>query len=209
LTPRRARTQRAARFIPFAAHEAADYLFGAGLIVFAVHASAGMVPVLEGAGGAWCLLGVLTKGPLGLLRLLGRRVHAIGDVLIAVALGIAPLIVHHNLDWIAAVFAEAVVLVQLRIATWTAYDGPVTQFRPAAAVPGAPASASPTSPAPPPTDERILRVARLAGRSAGVARRGSAKVGPTVDGAAHRLGRAAGAARRVGSRAAARRQPPG
>jgi hypothetical protein len=195
LTRRRERPPRAARFVPFAAHEAADYFFGAGLIVFSVHASGGMVLVLQVVGGTWCLLGAMTDGPLGLLRLVGRRVHAVGDVLIAVGLGIAPLIVHHKLDWIAAVFAEAVVLVQLRLATWTAYDGPV---RPAPRDLALAKADQPAAPAP--ADATILRVARLAGRGAGVARRKSAKVGPAVDGAAHRLGRAAGAARRVGSR---------
>jgi hypothetical protein len=170
-----------------------------------------MVYALEAGGGAWCLLGALTKGKLGLLRLLGRRAHALGDVLVAVGLGISPILVHHGLDWIAVGFAEAVVLVQLRLAAWTDYDG--SQTGPAARRAAATAIPATTTPRPDPApsgagDERILKLARVAGRASGKARRASAatgaRVSPTVDGVANRLGRAAGAARRVGGKVRSR-----
>ena len=141
MTPRRTRKPRVARFIPFAAHQAADYLFGAGLIFFSVHASGGMSLVMLIIGAIWCGFAAVTNGPVGLLRLVGRRPHAIGDVVIAIALGLSPLAVHRHLDWIAVGFAEAVVLVQLRVAAWTAYEGPVAPRPP---------SSPPTRPPPPP-----------------------------------------------------------
>jgi hypothetical protein len=192
------------RFVAFWAHQAADYFFGAGLIVFASHASGGMVYALEAGGAAWCLLNALTKGPAGLVRILGRRVHAVLDVLLAVGMGISPLLVYHHLDWVAVGFTEAVVLVQLRLATWTAYDGSAARVGPAAVAAPAPSPASTTKP----TDQRVLKAARIAGWSTGRARRGAstagAKVGPAVDGMARGLGRAAGAAKRAGGRSKSR-----
>jgi len=160
-------------------------------------ALAGLVMLIIGA--IWCGFAAVTNGPVGLLRLVGRRPHAIGDVVIAIALGLSPLAVHRHLDWIAVGFAEAVVLVQLRVAAWTAYEGPVAP-RPPLVTPDPAAAPAPASAG----DERILRMARLAGRSAGAAKRGSAKVGPAVNGTANRIGRVAGAAKRV----AASKRPP-
>jgi hypothetical protein len=205
-------SQLTTRIIPFAVHEASEYVLGAGLVVLGAHVSGHMSLALFAAGGAWCLLGALSKGRLGIFRLLGRRAHSMLDLLLVALLALSPFVVRHRLDWIAVGAAEAVALILARISLWTIYA-------PSAASPAAFLATS-GAPAPPPGraegaegPSKVTSLARSAGRTAAVARKGAAVVGPQVAPAvaksAHRLGRTIGAARRVAAERALKHRQPG
>jgi len=196
-------------------------VLGAGLVVLGAHVSGHMSLALFAAGGAWCLLGALSNGPLGIFRVLGRRTHSVIDLLLVAALALSPFAVWHRLDWIAIGSAEAVALVLARISLWTIYGAgrapppfaassltsPLSPSQSPLAAPSGASSAASSGPARPAIagtaepPSKVTSIARSAGRSAAVARKGAAVVGPQVAPvvvkSAHRLGRTIGAARRV------------
>jgi hypothetical protein len=189
------------RIIPFAVHEASEYVLGAGLVVLGAHVSGHMSLVLYAVGGAWCLLGALSKGRLGIFGVLGRRPHAVIDGLLVVALALSPLVLRHRLDWIGVGVGEAVALVLARISLWTIYQPgrtPAPSLASSASSPSGPRSPGSADAVEP---SRVASLARSAGRGAAVARKGAAvvgpQVGPVVTKGAHRLGRTIGAARRM------------
>jgi len=131
--------------------------------------------LLLAAAGAFALLAVTARGPLGLVRLCGPRLHATLDIVVALAVAAAP-IVPALRPGIAGILAvEVTALAWLRLAT-------LTRYTPARSTPArsTPVSAGPDSVAPSPAPGRGLErtepplpgavVARglgiLAGRSA-------------------------------------------
>jgi hypothetical protein len=202
-------------------HEASEYVLGAGLVVVGAHVSGLMSPVLYGSGAAWCLLGILSKGRLGIFRLVGRRAHAVLDLFLVAALALSPLVLRHRLDWFGVGVGEAVAVVLARISFWTIYRPGLVPARPLPASPGTRGSSelsgSSGEPVPAGTAaaeerSRVASLARSAGRGAGAARKGAAVVGPqvrpVVTKGAHRLGRTIGAARRArAARSTEPRQP--
>ncbi len=183
------RGSRQPRFIPYPAHELAEYILGAGLIVLGFHSSGRMSYVLEGSGGLWVLLGLLTRARLAIVKVIGRRLHEVLDLLLAAALALSPIEVRHHLDWIAVGVAEAVALIFVRMTLWTVREVP------AVAPDGAP-------PVPLPADSalspRVGTAARAAGRATGRATEAArSRSGPAAAKGARNLGRAAGTARRL------------
>ncbi len=74
---------------------------------------------------AFGALAVTAKGPLGLIRVCGPRVHAVLDVVVAVGLALAPLLPALRPDAAGIVVVEVVALAWLRMATLTRYRRPL------------------------------------------------------------------------------------
>jgi hypothetical protein len=77
--------------------------------------------LLLGAAGAFALLAVTARGPLGLARICGPRLHAALDIVVPVALAAAPILpaLRPNITGILVVEVTAVAWV--RLATLTRY----------------------------------------------------------------------------------------
>ena len=128
--------------------------------------------LLLAAAGAFALLAATARGPLGLARLCGPRLHGTLDVVVALAVAAAPILPAIRPDITGVAALEVTALAWLRLATLTRYStGPVATEPggngPADAV-GAPGGA--TADAGPGLSVTGLVVARglgvLAGRSA-------------------------------------------
>jgi hypothetical protein len=128
--------------------------------------------LLVAGAAAFAALAITAKGPLGVARLCGPRLHALLDVVVALALALAPLVSALRPDAAGIVVVEVVALAWLRMATLTRYRrpvvAPVTPVTPIATAAG---GAAPGSGAGPGTGSRAASVlARnlglLAGRSA-------------------------------------------
>lgn len=76
------------------------------------------------AAGAFALLAVTARAPLGLARVCGPRLHATLDVVVAVAVAAAPILpaLRPDITGIAAV--EVAALAWLRLSTLTRYSRP-------------------------------------------------------------------------------------
>ena len=73
------------------------------------------------AAGAFALLAVTARGPLGLARVCGPRLHATLDIVVALAVAAAPIVpaLRPDITGIAAV--EVAALAWVRLATLTRY----------------------------------------------------------------------------------------
>ena len=80
------------RILPASLHAVADYAVGALLIIvaIAVGGSAGAVATGIVVGGTVLVVSMLTKYPLGVVKVLPFTVHSAGDYLAAALLLIAP-----------------------------------------------------------------------------------------------------------------------
>jgi hypothetical protein len=191
--------------VPFWAHEAAEYVFGAGLAFTGVHSSGRMEVLLIVIGALWCLVGALSDGALGIFRVMPKPIHAFCDLVLVVALLLSPLAALSHLDPVAVGVGEGIAIVMARLSLWTVYaPGPgrrIASAPPASAGPTAlalPASA-PAPAAAPAGSSSLHGAVRAAGRGAGVAKRQAASAGaavaPTINRGARRLGRVAGRVR--------------
>ncbi|MCU1489600.1 MAG: hypothetical protein JWM85_1005, partial [Acidimicrobiaceae bacterium] len=116
---------RVRRRVPFLGHTVAEYVIAAALIASGIHATGAAELVLVLSGAALVVLNVLTRGPLGAFRLLTRRAHHVGDLLVIAALVIAPLAAVHAVHLLGVLAAEVVALILLRIERTTRYiDAP-------------------------------------------------------------------------------------
>jgi hypothetical protein len=123
--------------------------------------------LLLAAAGAFALLAVTARGPLGIARLCGPRLHGALDIAVAVAMAAAPILPAFRPDTTGILVVEVTALAWIRLATLTRYTRPA---------PGSPPStvASPTTVAssdapvvPPPPGAVVARgLGLLAGRSA-------------------------------------------
>jgi hypothetical protein len=98
-------------------------------------------------------LAILSRGPLGAIRILGPRLHQVLDIVLVAALVVSPVIAaravsHADLDTAGIIVVEALAIVLLRMATRTYYV-PVPTPVPAG-MGGAPPRAAepPTGPTP-------------------------------------------------------------
>jgi hypothetical protein len=80
------------RRLPVWVHQAVAYLAGAVIVGFAVHAPSADGPLLLAGAGLVVALALLTKGPLGPFRLLGRRALRPAEVVAAAALVVLPFV---------------------------------------------------------------------------------------------------------------------
>jgi hypothetical protein len=74
------------------------------------------------AAGAFALLAVTARGPLGLARLCGPRLHATLDIVVALAVAVAPVVPALRPDASGIVVVEVAALAWVRLATLTRYS---------------------------------------------------------------------------------------
>lgn len=209
------------RRVPFLGHTVAEYVVAAALIAVGLHTTGAAAVVLVASGAALAVLNACTRGPLGAIRLLGRRAHHAGDLLIIAVLALSPLLALRDLHLAGVIVAEVVALVLLRIEHTTRYLDPVP-VRPSPAAPSAaapPSAAAQPSAAPsvPPAAPAAPATPAAAATAAAAQSVGAAAARVTGGGrrvalsSARRLGLVAGVTRRVlrEQRAAARPEPPG
>jgi hypothetical protein len=77
--------------------------------------------LLLAAAGAFALLAITARGPLGLARLCGPRLHATLDIVVAVAVAAAPIIPALRPDITGIATIEVTALAWVRLATLTRY----------------------------------------------------------------------------------------
>jgi hypothetical protein len=77
--------------------------------------------LLLAAAGAFAFLAVTARGPLGLARLCGPRLHATLDIVVALALATAPIVPTLRPDGAGIVVVEVAALAWVRLATLTRY----------------------------------------------------------------------------------------
>lgn len=136
------------RPIAFPAHQLFEYLLAGALAELSVHI--GRSGLLLGAAGAFALLALTARGPLGVARLVGPRLHGVLDIVVALALAAAPLVPALRPDVTGIIVVEVAALAWLRLATLTRYTrapprsdgGSVTAE---AAAPDPPSSGAPSS----------------------------------------------------------------
>jgi hypothetical protein len=92
---------------------------GVALVVLSVHL--GRSDLLLGAGALFGLLAITAQGPLGLVRVCGRRLHLFLDVAVALALALSPLVGVLRPGVVGIVVVELVAVAWLRVATLTRY----------------------------------------------------------------------------------------
>ncbi len=103
------------RPIPFVAHQLLEYLLAGALAELSIHI--GHSGLLLVAAGAFALLAVTARGPLGLARLCGPRLHATLDIVVALAVAVAPVVPRLRPD------ASGIVVVELS-PRWPGYAWP-------------------------------------------------------------------------------------
>ncbi|HWC39735.1 MAG TPA: hypothetical protein VG476_14450, partial [Acidimicrobiales bacterium] len=92
----------------------------------ALHIRGPMAKVLLAAAAYLVAVAVLSRGPLGALRILGPRAHQVLDFVLVAGLVVSPIIVgrvvsHADLDTAGIIIVEALAVVLLRMATRTYY----------------------------------------------------------------------------------------
>jgi hypothetical protein len=166
------------------------------LVVVAVHI--GRSDLLLVAAVVFGVLALTSRGPLGLVRACGPRLHAVLDVAAAVLLALAPVVRALRPGVIGLVVIEVVAVAWLRLATLTRYTAP-TRATDKRAVTMAPAHDSgagadgPTGPAP--------SVIRGLGRMTAGARNRMPDAKTTLDAGARQVGAHAGRLQRAWRRA--------
>jgi hypothetical protein len=123
--------------------------------------------LLLAAAGAFALLAVTARGPLGIARVCGPRLHGALDIVVAVAMAAAPIVPAIRPDATGVLVVEVAALAWVRMATLTRYTRPAPAS-PAGPVVGPPAVPSLDVPAatPPPGAVVARGLGILAGRSA-------------------------------------------
>jgi hypothetical protein len=123
--------------------------------------------LLLAAAGAFALLAVTARGPLGIARLCGPRLHAVLDIVVAVAVAAAPIVPAFRPDATGILVVEVAALAWVRLATLTRYTRPAPGSPPSSvAGPAIVASSEAPVAAPPPGAVVARGLGILAGRSA-------------------------------------------
>ncbi len=131
--------------------------------------------LLLAAAAAFALLALTARGPLGLARVCGPRLHATLDIVVALAVAAAPIVPALRPDITGIVVVEVAALAWVRLATLTRYTRAPAPADDAPRLAGPPVPADPVTrgtgpvdvPAPPAPGAVVLRgLGILAGRSA-------------------------------------------
>lgn len=100
-----------------------------------LHIRGTMGKVLLAASAYLVAVALLSRGPLGLARVIGPRLHQALDLVLVVGLVVSPVIARNDLDVAGVIVAEALAIVLLRLAIRTRYvpaAAPVRTVRAAA-----------------------------------------------------------------------------
>lgn len=113
------------KFLPAWFHATADYAVGGLLIIvaLAVGGSAGAIATGVVVGGVVLLVSMLTRYPLGVLKVLPFTVHSAGDYLAATLLIVAPFVLNFRTsDTGLSVFYVAAGIAVLAVSLITNYQ---------------------------------------------------------------------------------------
>ncbi len=211
------------RVTPFWILQVAEILSLLALADLSLHVSRGGALAVSGA--VFAALALTADGPLGVVRIFGRKLHVRLVVVTAFLVAISPVVAAIRPDVEGIIILELMAVGILRLATLVNCDprparpkgvrgsGPVVDIT-ATVAPSPSARTGPDTPTPArsllPTEESIGGAARWAGRAAGAAgsaaSRTTAKHGPATKAQAKRTIRTAG--RLVGRARAARPDGP-
>ena len=166
-------------------HQVVAYLSGAIVIGFAVHAPSADSAVLLAGAVLVLALGVLAKGPIGALRVLGRRTLRVAEVVVAALLAVLPFFQSGGprLEVVVILWVVAVALLRLaffRVGSVAQPDNPPVAAGPS---PGAAPSA---------LDLAVRQAGRRTGDAGRRVRQVTDKAQPAVLRGARALGRVAG-----------------
>ncbi len=157
-------------------------------------------PLLLAAASVLGLLALTARGPMGVVRVCGARLHAVLDVTAGILLAASPLVPALRPGIVGIVAVELVAVAWLRVVTLTRYTAGVDRRAPtdgadaattARATAGSGAGAEGAPPAP-----TISAVRRLGRMTAG-ARTRLPEAGRTLDSSARRMGGHAGRLQRA------------
>jgi hypothetical protein len=208
------------RWLPFAALQAIEIGVGVILAYLSVHSTNSSLMVV--AGAAFAVLAVTARGSLGIVRLFGQRLHIVLVVVVAVAVGLAPIIPAFRPDIQGIIVIEFSVVGLIRLATFTQTDssapGLAGRRRPASVVDATASvvqttapSPAPTTPAPAPaaTGSTVRRLGRTTGAAAATGKKAVAQHRPVAEAQAKRTIRSAGwIAGRIASSIPTKSEPP-
>lgn len=107
------------RPIPFLAHQLLEYLVAGALAELSIHIRHS--GLLLAAAGCFALLAATARGPLGLVRVCGPRLHAMLDIVVALAVAAAPIFPALRPDITGIVVVEVAAVAWVRLATLTRY----------------------------------------------------------------------------------------
>jgi hypothetical protein len=159
-------TSRRRRPIAFGFHQLFEYFFAVALALLSVHI--GDSEVLLSAAIVLGLLALTARGPLGVVRICGSRLHGVLDVVAGVLLALSPLVRALRPGTIGIVAIEVVAVAWLRVTMLTRYTARADSTDSAMAVAAGPEVGSVTD----------------AGPGSGEASSGPALSGPALSGPA-------------------------
>ena len=189
------------RWIPFWALQAAEVAVGLVFADISIHVANGGFLVVAGVADAG--LAITAKGPLGIFRLCGQRLHMVLAMVVSTVIALAPLVPVLRPDIQGIIVLEFGAVGVFRLATLTRTDGLRGTGRPAGMGAAGPVIDTTATPTVAGADAR--RPTPDAGPAAGPADGTVPTPAPTP--AARRAGQVGGAAVASGRRAAARYGP--
>jgi hypothetical protein len=179
------------RWLPFWLLQVSELVVAFVFVDISIHVSNG--GLLVGAGAALAALAITARGPLGILRICGRRLHVHATVAVAVAVAVAPVLpaLRPDIEGIIIIEFGAIGLIRLATFTRISASAPAGQRRVGSTARVIDASATVVTPARPasPGNQQDSVAARSTGS------------------AARWLGRTTGAAAASGKRVAAHHRP--
>ena len=187
------------RWLPFPVLQAIEIAIGVIFAYLSVHSSNSSLMVV--AGAAFALLAVTARGTLGIVRVFGPRLHVLLVMVVAVAVGLAPIIPAFRPDIQGIIVIEFGVVGLIRLATFTQTDT------------SAPGTAGRRRISPVVDADAVVHGAVVHGSEARspagpVSRPSAGSSSPAATGAAARwLGRTTGAAAASGKRVVAQHRP--
>jgi hypothetical protein len=213
------RGTRRFRWLPFAALQAIEIGVGVILAYLSVHSKNSSLMVV--AGAAFAVLAVTARGSLGIVRLFGQRLHVVLVIVVAVAVGLAPIIPAFRPDIQGIIVIEFSVVGLIRLATFTQTDSsapglvggrrssPVVDATATVVKPSTAPSPDPATPAPAATGAAVRWLGRTTGAAAATGRRAVAQHRPVAEAQAKRTIRSAGRITgRITSSTPTRSEPP-
>jgi hypothetical protein len=111
------------RWLPFWVLQLTELVMAVALAYFSVRVSNGGVLVV--GAGVFALLALTARGPLGILRICGPRLHVIVTIACSVVLALAPVVPGFRPDIQGIIVLEFVAVGVIRLATFTRVTAPV------------------------------------------------------------------------------------
>jgi hypothetical protein len=111
------------RWLPFWVLQVTELVMAVALAYFSVRVSHGGVLVV--GAGVFALLALTARGPLGILRICGPRLHVTLTIACSVVLALAPVVPAFRPDIQGIIVLEFVMVGVIRLATFTRVAAPV------------------------------------------------------------------------------------